>query len=81
MGHVQNIGQLGIELPWQSLCTTGHHNRLKRRFDMLIFCIALYFVVIVPLLALLWASLVVAKWDDKDRGYEILDDQELELAL
>ncbi|HMU93944.1 MAG TPA: hypothetical protein PKE35_14020 [Anaerolineales bacterium] len=49
---------------------------------MLIFCIALYLVVIVPLLALLWASLVVAKWDDKDRGYEILDEQEfLELAL
>ena len=45
------------------------------------FCIALYLVVIVPLLALLWVSLVVAKWDDKDRGYEILDEQELELAL
>ncbi len=49
---------------------------------MLIFCIALYIVVIVPLLALLWAALVVAKWDDKDRGYEILDEHEfLELAL
>ena len=48
---------------------------------MLMFCIARYLVVIVPLLALLWASLVVAKWDDKDRGYEILDEQELELAL
>jgi hypothetical protein len=59
----------------------GPSQQAEKRFDMLMFCIALYLVVIVPLLALLWASLVVAKWDDKDRGYEILDEQELELAL
>ena len=40
---------------------------------MLIF-FAVYLVIALPTLILIWAALVVAKWDDTDRGYDLLED-------
>jgi len=29
----------------------------------------------MPILILIWAMLVVAKWDDTERGYDLLEDR------
>jgi phosphate starvation-inducible membrane PsiE len=42
---------------------------------MLLLCVATYLVIVLPILILIWASLVVAKWDDQERGYDVLEDR------
>jgi len=42
---------------------------------MLIFCITIYLIFSMPILILIWAMLVVAKWDDTERGYDLLEDR------
>jgi hypothetical protein len=41
---------------------------------MLMFCMVLYLAFALPAFILIWAMLVVAKWDDTERGYDLLDD-------
>ena len=40
---------------------------------MLLFFITLYIILSVSFLIMLWSMLVVAKWDDTERGYDLLD--------
>lgn len=42
---------------------------------MLLLCVASYLVIVLPILILIWTTLVVAKWDDQERGYDILEDR------
>lgn len=42
---------------------------------MLILCIVIYLVIAIPVLIMFWAMLVVAKWDDTERGYDLLEDR------
>ncbi len=42
---------------------------------MILFFMATYLVIALPTLMLIWAMLVVAKWDDKERGYDLLEDR------
>jgi hypothetical protein len=39
--------------------------------QIILLCILLYLIVALPLMFLVWASLVVAKDDDAMRGYDL----------
>ena len=41
---------------------------------MLFICITLYLLISIPALMMIWSMLILAKWDDAERGYDILDD-------
>ena len=42
---------------------------------MFLFFIAVYLVIVLPVIMLIWAMLVVAKRDDEERGYDPLEDR------
>jgi len=42
---------------------------------MFLFFIAVYLVIALPTHILIWAMMVVAKRDDTERGYDLLDDR------
>ena len=42
---------------------------------MFLFFIAVYFVIALPTLMLIWAMMVVAKWGDEERGYDPPEDR------
>lgn len=42
---------------------------------MLMLCLALYLLIALPVFTVIWSALVVAKWDDKERGYDLLEGQ------
>jgi phosphate starvation-inducible membrane PsiE len=42
---------------------------------MFLFFIAVYLVIALPVLMLIWAMLVVAKRDNQKRGYDLLEDR------
>jgi hypothetical protein len=47
--------------------------------QIILLCILLYLIVALPVMFLVWASLVVAKDDDAMRGYDHLEGQSLNL--
>ena len=42
---------------------------------MFLFFIAVYLLIALPALMLIWAMLVVAKWGDEERGYDLPEDR------
>jgi hypothetical protein len=47
--------------------------------QIILLCIFLYLIVALPVMFLIWASLVVAKDDDAMRSYDLLEGQALYL--
>lgn len=43
--------------------------------EILFFCMAVYFILMLPVVLLIWAALIVAKQDDTVRGYDLLEGQ------
>jgi hypothetical protein len=47
---------------------------------MWVLCLAGYLITALFIGMLIWSALIAAKKADKDRGYDILEEQELNLA-